>query len=130
MDPFSDNYKEELNEITEKVGFDVLIEAVGNPKLLAEGISNLRPRGQALMIGVHPEESNLMSDLYDFHYREIKLFGSFGRGNYFDQTPEKINEFNLEKLVSKTYKLEEINEAIESTSNGEGMKYMIAPNER
>ena len=56
--------------------------------------------------------------------------GAFGRGNYFNKTPEKINEFNLEKLVTKTYKLEEINEAIESTAKGEGMKYMIAPNER
>lgn len=128
LNPLSKNYQKELNAITGGVGFDILIEAVGNPELLKEGISKLRPRGQALMIGVHPEQTNLMSDLYDFHYREIKLFGSFGRGNYFDQTPEKINDFNLEKLVSKTYKLEEINEAIESTTNGEGMKYMIAPN--
>ena len=79
------------------------------------------------MIGVHPEQSNLMSDLYDFHYREIKLFGAFGRGNYFNDTPKKINEFSLEKLVSKTYKLDEINDAIKSTANGEGMKYMISP---
>jgi len=130
LNPLDKNYDEELNEISEGIGFDIFIEAVGKPELLAEGISKLRPRGQALMIGVHPEESNLKSDLYDFHYREVKLFGAFGRGNYFDQTPEKINEFNLKKLVSKTYKLEEINEAIESTANGEGMKYMISPNER
>ena len=128
LDPFSQDYNEEINEITENAGFDILIEAVGNPKLLAEGISRLRPRGQALMIGVHPERSNLMSDLYDFHYKELKLLGSFGRGNYFDKTPEKINQFNLEKLVTKIYKLEEINEAIESTYEGGGMKYMIAPN--
>mgnify|MGYP003332054574 CR=1 FL=1 len=63
--------------------FDIFIEAVGNPNLLSEGISYLRPRGQALMIGVHPEMSNLDYDLYDLHYREIKLFGAFGRGNYF-----------------------------------------------
>ena len=40
---------------------------------------------------------------------------------------KKINEFSLEKLVSKTYKLDEINDAIKSTANGEGMKYMISP---
>ena len=130
VDPFDNNYHEKLNEISEGIGFDIFIEAVGKPELLNEGISKLRPRGQALMIGVHPRESKLNSDLHDFHFKEIKLLGAFGRGNYFNKTPEKINEFNLEKLVTKTYKLEEINEAIESTAKGEGMKYMIAPNER
>ena len=62
---------------------------MGKPELLSSGISYLRPRGQALMIGVHPEQSNLMSDLYDFHYREIKLFGAFGRGDYLMILPKK-----------------------------------------
>jgi len=127
INPSEKNYEEKLLEITNGEGFDVFIEAVGKPDLLSSGISYLSPRGQALMIGVHPEQSNLMSDLYDFHYREIKLFGAFGRGNYFNDTPKKINEFSLEKLVSKTYKLDEINDAINSTANGEGMKYMISP---
>ena len=127
INPSEKNYEEKLLEITNGEGFDVFIEAVGKPELLSSGISYLRPRGQALMIGVHPEQSNLMSDLYDFHYREIKLFGAFGRGDYFNDTPKKINEFSLEKLVSKTYKLDEINDAIKSTANGEGMKYMISP---
>ena len=76
------------------MSFDICVEAVGFPKLLEYGISKLRPRGQALMIGVHPEKSHLPSDLYDFHYREIKLFGAFGRGDYFNELcSEHLNEF-------------------------------------
>tara|TARA_B100000700_G_scaffold228869_1_gene252925 strand:- start:16091 stop:17092 length:1002 start_codon:yes stop_codon:yes gene_type:complete len=127
INPLEKNYEGKLQDLTDGNGFDVFIEAVGKPELLTSGISHLSPRGQALMIGVHPEQSNLMTDLYDFHYREIRLFGAFGRGNYFNDTPKKINEFALEKLVSKTYKLDEINDAIRSTAMGEGMKYMISP---
>ena len=79
------------------------------------------------MIGVHPEMSNLDYDLYDLHYREIKLFGAFGRGNYFSSVPERIENLGLEKLVTKTFNLEEINKAINLTAEGHGMKYMISP---
>jgi L-iditol 2-dehydrogenase len=127
IDPHNKDSDEELLELSKNIGFDVAIEAVGKPELLKKAISNLKPRGQALMIGVHPEKSNLQSDLYDLHYREIKLFGAFGRGNYFSKTPEKIKNFKLDKLISKTYKLDEINKAIQSTADGEGIKYMISP---
>ena len=108
-------------------GFDVFIEAVGSPGLLAEGISHLSPRGQALMIGVHPEMSNLKYDLYDLHYKEIRLFGAFGRGDSFSSVPKIIEGFGLESLVTRTFNLDEINKAIDLTAEGNGMKYMIAP---
>ncbi|MDG2101952.1 MAG: alcohol dehydrogenase catalytic domain-containing protein [Dehalococcoidia bacterium] len=127
IDPMSKNYKKEIEELSGDSGYDIFIEAVGNPNLLAEGISNLKPRGQALMIGVHPKNSNLQHDLYDLHYKEIKLFGAFGRGDYFSSVPKRIEKFGLDKLVTKTFKLEEINKAIELTAKGSGMKYMISP---
>lgn len=127
VDPSSKSYEKDIKRLKGEHGFDIFIEAVGNPNLLSEGISYLRPRGQALMIGVHPEMSNLDYDLYDLHYREIKLFGAFGRGNYFSSVPERIENLGLEKLVTKTFNLEEINKAINLTAEGHGMKYMISP---
>ena len=112
VDPNNKMSNKQLEELTNSKGFDICVEAVGFPTLLDYGISKLRPRGQALMIGVHPEKSHLPSDLYDFHYREIKLFGAFGRGDYFNETPERISNFGLDKLVSKIFSLDEINEAL------------------
>ena len=129
IDPNNKMSNKQLEDLTNSQGFDICVEAVGFPKLLDYGISKLRPRGQALMIGVHPEKSHLPSDLYDFHYREIKLFGAFGRGDYFNETPERIFNFGLDKLVSKIFSLDEINEALVATSKGEGMKYMISPHQ-
>ena len=129
IDPNNKMSNKQLEDLTNSQGFDICVEAVGFPKLLDYGISKLRPRGQALMIGVHPEKSHLPSDLYDFHYREIKLIGAFGRGDYFNETPERIFNFGLDKLVSKIFSLDEINEALVATSKGEGMKYMISPHQ-
>ena len=129
IDPNNKMSNKQLEDLTNSQGFDICVEAVGFPKLLDYGISKLRPRGQALMIGVHPEKSHLPSDLYDFHYREIKLFGAFGRGDSFNKTPERISNFGLDKLVSKIFSLDEINEALVATSKGEGMKYMISPHQ-
>jgi len=127
IDPRGENYQEDLEKLKGEYGFDVFVEAVGNPNLLAEGISHLGPRGQALMIGVHPEMSNLEYDLYDLHYKEIRLFGAFGRGDSFSSVPKIIESFGLEKLVTRTFNLDEINKAIDLTAEGNGMKYMISP---
>jgi Zn-dependent alcohol dehydrogenase len=38
-----------------------------------------------------------------------------------------VTSFGLEKLVTRTFNLDEINKAIDLTAEGNGMKYMISP---
>ena len=109
-------------------GFDVTAEAVGKPELVAMCIDSTRPRGQTLMIGVSPEGSPLPVDLYDMHFREIKLMGSMGRGGVFNRVPDELTKLNLENVVSGRYSLTELPDAITSSAEGLGVKFVIKPN--
>ena len=109
-------------------GFDVTAEAVGKPELVAQCIAATRERGQSLMIGVSPEGSPLPVDLYDMHFREIKLVGAFGRGNVFHRVPAELEQLNLDGVISGTYPLAELPDAITASAEGLGVKFAIKPN--
>ena len=74
IDPNNKMSNKQLEELTNSQGFDICVEAVGFPKLLDYGISKLRPRGQALMIGVHPEKSHLLFPIYQIEFERVRLF--------------------------------------------------------
>ena len=108
-------------------GFDVTAEVVGKPELVAKCIANTRVRGQALMIGVSPQGSPLPVDLYDMHFREIKLMGAFGRGNVFYRVPSELLKMNLDGVFSGTFPLSQVADGIEASAQGKGVKFAITP---
>ncbi len=128
-DPNDVPLEEVMAEVTDQGrGFSVTAEAVGKPELVASCINVTKPRGQTLMIGVCPEGSPLPVDLYDMHFREIKLVGAFGRGNVFHRVPGELDKLNLENVISGRYPLAELSDAITASAEGLGVKFAIKPN--
>ncbi len=128
-DPNDVPLEEVMAEVTDQGrGFSVTAEAVGKPELVAACINVTKPRGQTLMIGVCPEGSPLPVDLYDMHFREIKLVGAFGRGNVFYRVPGELEKLNLENVISGRYALAELPDAITASAEGLGVKFAIKPN--
>lgn len=127
-DPSQSDLKTLTDELTGGHGVDIAAEAVGKPELVAKCAEITRPKGEVLMIGVCPEGAPLPVDLYDFHYKEIRLQGAFGRGNVFDRTPDAIANFKLDGVISGRYDLQELGQAIKDSGAGKGIKFVIKPN--
>ncbi|MEM7254819.1 MAG: alcohol dehydrogenase catalytic domain-containing protein [Pseudomonadota bacterium] len=127
-DPGTSALADVVRDLTRGHGVDIAIEAVGKPELVAQSVQLTRPRGQVLMIGVCPPGSHIPIDAFDFHYREIRLFGAFGRGNVFARTPSVLAELSLAPVLSKAYPLSELPLALHDASKGKGVKLFIKPN--
>ena len=80
------------------------------------------------MIGVSPEGSPLPVDLYDMHFREIKLVGAFRQGDVTHRVPAELEKLNLQNVISGTYPLEDLPDAITASAEGLGIKFAIRPN--
>ena len=126
-DPKESNLEEFIDDLTDSKGIDIAIEAVGKPELVDKCIKVSKPGGQVLMIGVNPAKSNLKTDLYEMHYREITLKGAFGRGNVFHQTPKALQKLKLTNMISKRYPLNQVKKAIYDSSLGKGIKLVVKP---
>ena len=127
-DPAEQPLEELAAEFNDGRGFDVAAEAVGKPALVAQCVDNVRERGQVLMIGVSPKGSPLPVDLFDMHYREIKLVGAFGQGSVSSRVPAELVKLNLDGVISGTFPLSQVADGIEASATGAGVKFAVKPN--
>jgi L-iditol 2-dehydrogenase len=128
VDPTRESLRERVMALTKDRGADVVCEAVGKPALVAEALALTRPRGSLQLVGVNPKGSALTLDLFDVHYREIRVGGAFGRGTAFRRALALLPKLGAKKLVTARFPLEKIADAFAHATAGRGAKTVITPN--
>jgi L-iditol 2-dehydrogenase len=125
-----DDCIESALELTEKVGFNVIIIATSNPIALSVALK-IASKDSAINIfaGMSKTTHGVFSiDPNFLHYNQISLTGSFS------STPRMLRDavkfaskghVNLSKLVSHKYPLEEIIQAIVTTEKYHGLRAVI-----
>jgi len=127
IDPSRENLRDKLMELTGGRGADVVCEAVGKPELVAEAITLTKPNGFFQLVGVNPKGSRLPLDLWDVHFREIRIGGAFGRGTAYRRALALMPKLGLQRLVTAQFPLDGIREAFAHAAAGNGVKTMIIP---
>jgi threonine dehydrogenase-like Zn-dependent dehydrogenase len=127
-DPVKEDIAGVVKQATGGHGAHIAVEVVGKPQLVAKAIDLVRPRGQVLMIGVCNKGATLPYDLYDLHYKEVRLRGAFGRGNAFGSTVAELAKLDLKGVISARYPLERVYDSIKDSAEGKGVKLVIKPN--
>ena len=127
IDPSRENLRDKIMELTGGRGADVVCEAVGKPELVAEAITLTKPNGFFQLVGVNPKGSRLPLDLWDVHFREIRIGGAFGRGTAYRRALALMPKLGLQRLVTAQFPLDGIREAFAHAAAGNGVKTMIIP---
>ena len=127
VDPTRESLRERVLGLTRNRGADVVCEAVGKPELVAESLTLVRPRGVVQLVGVNPKGSTLPLDLFDVHFREIKIHGAFGRGTAYRRALRLMPTLRVKPLVTARFPLDRIEEAFAHATAGRGVKTMITP---
>jgi L-iditol 2-dehydrogenase len=127
IDPSRENLRERVMSLTRGRGADVVCEAVGKPELVAEALQLVRPRGVLQLVGVNPKGSELPLDLWDVHYREVRIHGAFGRGTAYRRTLRLMPSLDLKRLVTARFPLDRIEDAFTHAAAGRGVKTVITP---
>ena len=128
IDPTTEHLKARVDELTRGRGADVVCEAVGKPELVAEALTLVRPAGVLQLVGVNPKGSRLPLDLWDVHYREIRIHGAFGRGPAFRRALALMPKLGVTALVTAKFPLAKIEDAFAHAAAGRGVKTVITPN--
>ena len=127
IDPTKESLSERVKALTAGRGADVVCEAVGKPELVAEAIALTKPNGVTQLVGVNPKGSQLPLDLWDIHFREIRIGGAFGRGTAFRRALALMSKLGVKRLVTARFPLERISEAFAHAAAGRGVKTVITP---
>jgi len=127
IDPTRESLRERVMALTRGRGADVVCEAVGKPALVAEALTLVRPTGVVQLVGVNPKGSTLPLDLWDVHFREVRLHGAFGRGTAFRRALALMPKLGVKRLVTARFPLDRIEEAFAHATAGRGVKTVITP---
>lgn len=127
IDPAQENLRDRVLELTNGRGADVGCEAVGKPALVAETMALVKPKGIMLLVGVSPKGQSLPIDLYDFHYRELRMHCAYGRGTSFRRALALMPTLGVSALVTARFSLDRVEEAFAHAAAGRGVKTVLTP---
>ena len=127
VDPTKESLRDRVLGVTRDRGADVVCEAVGKPELVAEALTLVRPRGVVQLVGVNPKGSQHPLDLWDVHFREVRIHGAFGRGTAFRRALRLMPTLGVKRLVTARFPLDRVEEAFAHAAAGRGVKTVITP---
>lgn len=130
INPSEEDPVERVREETSGRGADVVIEAVGLPKLWEQAVKMTRDAGTTVLFGGAASGTTFEVDTVRFHYGQLTLKGVFHlKPRHVEQALKLIiaKDVNPNLLISHEMPLEKINEALEMMSEGKTMKVAISP---
>lgn len=106
-------------------GFDVVVEATGNPQGIREALDRVRPKGTIIAKSTFHGNSDL--DLSSLVVDEIQLIGS--RCGPFEKTLDLLQTeaLGLEEMVDADFPLEKAQEALAKAGDPEVLKVLLTP---
>jgi D-arabinitol dehydrogenase (NADP+) len=111
------------------LGFDVVIDCTGVPKVVEHMFTHVRNEGKVLFFGVNPQEATIAVNPYDIYRREITIHGSFALRYTFHEALAFIRNgaLDIDSLVSDRFPIDGFPEALERAGSGHAFKVQIQP---
>ena len=123
--------KDTIRSLTEGRGTDYVFEAIGIPAVQEQCLDAVRPGGTVVLVGVSPMGSNTNLPGAIITRQEKTVTGTYyGTANPARDFPMLADlylkgKLNLDRLISKTYSLDQINEAYADMLSGDIARGLI-----
>ncbi|MFA4835013.1 MAG: Zn-dependent alcohol dehydrogenase [Dehalococcoidia bacterium] len=119
-----------IGEISDGKGIDYAFEAVGNMELTNQAIASVGSGGMVVLLGLPPQDAVMSIEAVQLMVGKTITFAPFGYTRFASDVPRFLNlymagKLPLDKLLTRTYKLDEINEAIDALEKGEVIRAAI-----
>ncbi len=128
INPSKQNVYDVVSKTTDGVGMDKTFECVGLEATFNQAMMALRKNGLATIVGIF-ENPNITIPATRFITHEIRVQGSQGYCWDFPIALEMSKEIDLEKLITHTFKLEDLQQALETCLDRDSgaLKVIIHP---
>lgn len=127
VDPTTESLRDRVMALTDGRGADVVCEAVGKPELVGEAFALVKPSGVLQLVGVNPKGSRMPIDLFDVHFREVRIHGAYGRGTAFRRALALLPTLGVKRLIGARFPLARIEDGFAHAAAGRGAKTVITP---
>jgi L-iditol 2-dehydrogenase len=131
IDPRGEDLGERVRALTGGLGADIVICANPVAATQAEAVQIVRKGGRVVLFGGLPKAHAMTTlDGNRIHYGEIEVVGAFSyHPSYHERALDAIRRglVPVDRLVTHTLPLEEVDQAFQIADSGEGLKVMVTP---
>jgi threonine dehydrogenase-like Zn-dependent dehydrogenase len=110
------------------LGADVVIEAAGRAQTAAEVFRLAGRAGRILYFGVVPPGQKVEVEPNDIFKRELSVYGSAINPYTHHRVVSLLKRLDVGCLVTHSFPLDQINEAMQAAREARGLKICIKPN--
>jgi S-(hydroxymethyl)glutathione dehydrogenase/alcohol dehydrogenase len=127
----SPDVAEAVRELTAGRGADFVFDTVGSPATLALALTATRKGGAVILTGLSRMDAQAAFPMFPFVMQEKRLLGSvYGSGQPARDIPRLValyqeGRLKLGELVSRTYALDQVNEALTALAASDGARGVI-----
>jgi S-(hydroxymethyl)glutathione dehydrogenase/alcohol dehydrogenase len=120
-----------VRELTSGRGVDHAFDTVGSPDTLTVALASTRKGGEVVLTGLSRADSQASIAMFPFVMQEKRLTGSvYGSGHPYRDIPRLISLYReghlkLRELVARTYRLDQINDAMDALAASGGARGVI-----
>ena len=130
INPLKEDVIQRVLEETDGKGVDVVTEFSGNKTAIEQSFKYIKPGGKMSLLGIVP--SNVEIDLSnDIVFKGISIYGVVGRLMFktWDQVTLMVQsgKLDLEKIVTHTFPLDQMEEAMAVMISGNSGKVVLIP---
>jgi L-iditol 2-dehydrogenase len=131
VDPREEDLGERVRALTDGRGADIVICANPVAATQAEAVQIVRKGGRVILFGGLPRAHPMTTlDGNRIHYGEIEVVGAFSyHPSYHERALDAIRRglVPVDRIVTHTLPLDEVDQAFRIADSGEGLKVMITP---
>lgn len=105
-----------IKDITNGLGSDVVIEAIGSPKTVEQAFGLAKKLGRVVIFGLTPEKEKASFIPFDLLSKELSILGAWVNPYTFSRAIDILasHQINLNPIISKKLSLDEIMEGFKS----------------
>lgn len=119
--------KEMIEEKTNGLGADIVIESSGTTKAAEQGIEILGKGGRLVIFGVAVPGRIMQVEQNLLFQKELSIIGSNINPYTHGRALRLMPQLKLSELITHRYALQDVNEAINTAREGRGLKVVIKP---
>jgi S-(hydroxymethyl)glutathione dehydrogenase / alcohol dehydrogenase len=124
------NINKKILSIVGEKGADVIVDTTGINSIRETAYELTSPQGRTILVGVPRKEDKMSIDSFPLHFDKILTGSHGGNTNPSYDIPRLVRlveagKLKLDDLITKTYKLDKINQAIDEVRSGDVIRSVI-----
>ena len=131
IDSTNEDVLQRMKELYGRNGADVVIECVGKSATAAQAIQMAGFGGRVLLFSVPQVDATIPLPLFDVYKKELHIVGSMINPDTHQRAVNLLNtgKVKVKELISHTYGLHQIEEAIKKQMQPDSVKVVVHPQE-